>query len=152
MRLAEFLSVDKITTNLVAQDKESILRHLARILSQDEEDLDEEMVYQVFSERERIATTGVGSGVAIPHGRLDIETPRVVMAISPGGVEFDSMDGEPAQIFVAVLAPEAHPAGQLKMLARISRVLRSEAVRERLLAAADGQAVLDVMIEEESRL
>ena len=80
-------------------------------------------MYRALSERERLATTGVGSGIAIPHGRADIDEFRVAMAISRKGMPFDAVDGGPAHILVAVLAPLQNPADQLRMLARISRVL-----------------------------
>ena len=151
MRLADFLTVDAIETDFIATDKESTLRGLARLLSAADGRLDEERVFQVFSDREQLATTGVGSGVAIPHGRLATDRLRVVMAISRAGVPFDTVDGQPAHIFMAVVAPEQHPASQLRLLARISRVLRDEAVRERLLGADDREAVLQIVVEEEAR-
>lgn len=151
MRLADVLKIERIRTDLCAADKESTLRELARIFAQGDGCLDEESVYRAFSERERLATTGVGSGVAIPHGRVDIDEFRVVMAISPKGVPFDSVDGEPAHILFAVLGPLQNPADQLRMLARISRVLKDQAVRRRLLAAPSSEDALAIVMEEELR-
>lgn len=151
MRLADYLSVDAIETDFVATDKESTLRGLARLLSVGDGCLDEERVFQVFSDREQLATTGVGSGVAIPHGRLPTDRVRMVMAISRRGVPFDTVDGEPAHIFMAVVAPEQHPASQLRLLARISRVLRDDGVRQRLLGAPDRESALRIVVEEEAR-
>jgi|SRR3954471_22056287 PTS system nitrogen regulatory IIA component len=151
MRLADILKVEGIRTDLSAKDKEGTLRALARLFAQNDGGLDEDAVYRAFSERERLATTGVGSGVAIPHGRVNIDKFKVVMAISPEGVPFDSIDGEPAHIFVAVLGPVQNPAEQLRMLARISRVLKDQAVRARLLAAASSQDALQIVVEEELR-
>src|SRR5690349_19004606 len=121
MRLADVLKIERIRTDLATTDKDGTLRALARIFAQADGVLDEEAVYKAFSERERVGTTGVGSGVAIPHGRVDIEDFRVVVAISHDGVHFDSVDGEKAHIFFAVLGPPQNPADQLRMLARISR-------------------------------
>lgn len=152
MRLAEVLRVEGIRTDLSAKDKDSALRTLARMLTEGYEGApDEEQVYRAFTERERLATTGVGSGVAIPHGRIEIDSFRAVVAISPNGVPFDSVDGAPAHILFAVLAPARNPADQLKVLARISRVLKDQAVRSRLLAAGSSQAVFDIVAEEELR-
>ena len=152
MRLADVLTVDGIRTDLHARDKEATLRELARMVAgTGSAPLDVELVYQAFSEREQLATTGVGSGVAIPHGRFETGQFRIAMAISPDGVPFDSVDGEPAHILFAVLAPERSPADQLKVLARISRVLKDQAVRSRLLSAATSQDVLDIVAEEELR-
>jgi len=152
MRLADVLTVEGIRTDLHARDKEATLRELARMVAgSGAEGLDAEQVYRAFSEREQLATTGVGSGVAIPHGRCETSQFRIAMAISPDGVPFDSVDGEPAHILFAVLAPEDSPADQLKVLARISRVLKDQAVRNRLLGATTSQAVFDIVAEEELR-
>ena len=155
MRLADVLTVEAIRTDLATRDKEATLRELARLVAASEgensDPLDAETVYRALVEREQVATTGVGSGVAIPHGRLDTNRFRVAMAISPEGVPFDSVDGEPARILVAVLAPENSPADQLRVLARISRVLKDQAVRSRLLSATTPADAFDIVIEEELR-
>jgi PTS system nitrogen regulatory IIA component len=151
MRLVEVLNPEAIRTDLAAQDKDGTLRELARIFAESDGLLDAEAISRVFSDRERLASTGVGSGVAIPHGRLEIEYFHAVMAICPRGVPFDSIDGEPARIFFAVLGPQKNPAEQLKVLARISRLLKDEAVRARLLSAPDRQAAFDILAEEELR-
>jgi PTS system nitrogen regulatory IIA component len=149
MRLADVLKIERIRTDLSAADKESTLRALARMFVQGDGVLNEEAIYQAFSDRERVATTGVGSGIAIPHGRVDIKDFRVVMAISPEGVPFDSVDGELAHIFFAVLGPIQNPADQLRMLARISRVLKDQGVRRRLMEASSSQDALEIVVEEE---
>jgi PTS system nitrogen regulatory IIA component len=154
MRLADVLTVQGIRTDLATRDKDSALRELATLVASTgdgDDPLDPEVVYQALSERERVATTGVGSGVAIPHGRLATGRFRVAMAISPDGVPFDSVDGEPAHILFAVVAPERSPADQLRVLARISRVLKDSAVRSRLLGATSSQDALDIVVEEELR-
>lgn len=152
MRLADVLKTESIRTDLHAANKDQTLRALARIfVESDTGALDEEVVYRAFSDRERLATTGLGSGVAIPHGRLDTDCFRVVMAISPQGVPFDSIDGQPAHIVVAVLSPKQNPAEQLRMLARISRVLKDQAVRRRLLEAPSSADALQIVVEEELR-
>jgi mannitol/fructose-specific phosphotransferase system IIA component (Ntr-type) len=150
MRLADVLDIRGVRTGLQAPDKDSMLRTLADLFVSADDLLDRDHVYSVIAERERVASTGVGSGVAIPHGRMDIEGIRAVMAICPDGVPFDAVDGQPARIFLAVLAPEDHPAAQLKVLARISRVLKDEGVRRRLLDAPNGDAALAIVAEEEA--
>ena len=152
MRLADHLRVESIRTDLQPSDKASTLRELAKLACHGDADLDEDVIYRVFQERETLATTGVGSGVAIPHGRMAVDDFRIVVAICPDGVPFDSVDGDPAHIFVGVLAPEGRPAGQLKMLARVSRVLKDPEVRKRLLEAASSEDALRIIEEEDSRL
>jgi PTS system nitrogen regulatory IIA component len=151
MRLSDVLRAEGILTDLGTTDKDSTLHALARMVAQTDGKLDEEAVYRAFSERERLATTGVGLGIAIPHGRVDIDGFRVVMAISRKGVPFDSVDGGLAHILVGVLAPLQGPADQLRLLARISRVLKDHNIRRRLLEANSPAAVLAIVAEEERR-
>jgi nitrogen PTS system EIIA component len=151
MRLSDVLRAEGIRIDLTTSDKDSALRALARVVADSDRVLDEETVYRAFSERERLATTGVGMGIAIPHGRMDIDEFRVVMAISPKGIPFDSVDGGLAHILVGVLAPLRSPADQLRMLARISRILKDHAVRRRLLDASSSEAAHAIVLEEEQR-
>jgi PTS system nitrogen regulatory IIA component len=151
MRLSDVLRAEGIRINLTTSDKDSALRALARAVVDSDRVLDEETVYRAFAERERLATTGVGMGIAIPHGRVDIDEFHVVMAISPRGIPFDSVDGGLAHILVGVLAPLRSPADQLRMLARISRLLKDHAVRRRLLEASSSEAAHAIVLEEEQR-
>jgi len=150
MRLSDHLTVDGITTDLSSDSKDGTLRTLARLIAPSDGELSEEDAYRVLAERERLATTGVGSGVAVPHGRADVDKFSIGLGICREGCEFGALDGELTKIFVAVLAPEGRPAGQLKMLAKISELLRQPAVRERLLAAPDREAALQVLLDGDS--
>jgi fructose PTS system EIIBC or EIIC component len=87
----------------------------------------------------------------MPHGRLRLERSRMALAICREGVPFDSLDGAPARILVALLTPFEHPSYQVKMLARVSNVLKDGAVRERLLQAESRDAVLRILVEEDLR-
>jgi mannitol/fructose-specific phosphotransferase system IIA component (Ntr-type) len=151
MRLEDVLHADDVTTDLPPADKEGTLRGLARLFCRSGTDLDEDTVYRAFAERERVASTGIGSGVAMPHGRLRLERSRMALAICREGVPFDSLDGAPARILVALLTPFEHPSYQVKMLARVSNVLKDGAVRERLLQAESRDAVLRILVEEDLR-
>lgn len=144
MRLSDILSLERVTTSLSGEDKDAVLKSLASMF----EGQDGEAIFQVFKDREALASTGVGSGVAIPHGRLgSVEQLEAALAISPEGIDFDAVDGRPAHIFVAVLAPERHTGEHLKALARISRLLRDESVRTRLLEAASPEQALAVVLD-----
>jgi PTS system nitrogen regulatory IIA component len=151
MRLSDILKAEGICIDLTTPDKDGALHALAGIIAQGDPALDETTVYRALSERERLATTGVGSGIAIPHGRANIDEFRVAMAISRKGVPFDSVDGGLAHILVAVLAPLQNPADQLRMLARISRVLKDHAVRKRLLEVDSREAAFEIIVAEERR-
>jgi mannitol/fructose-specific phosphotransferase system IIA component (Ntr-type) len=151
MRLEDVLRADDVTTDLPAADKEGTLRGLARLFCRSDGQLDEDTVYRAFVERERVASTGIGSGVAMPHGRLRLDRTRMALAICREGVPFDSLDGAPAHILIALLTPFEHPSYQVKMLARVSNVLKDSAVRDRLLRAETRDDALRILVEEDLR-
>ncbi|MEY4579877.1 MAG: hypothetical protein RL701_4580 [Pseudomonadota bacterium] len=150
MRLEDVLRADDVTTDLPPGGKDETLRGLARLFCR-HEGLDEDSVYRAFVDRERLASTGIGSGVAMPHGRLRLPKQRMALAICRQGVVFDSVDGAPAHILVALLTPYEHPGEQIKVLARVSRVLKTPSVRERLLQAASRDDARRIMVEEDDR-
>ena len=146
MLLTDILNEQRVTTQLVASSKDEALLALAQLFSADDPNLTASAVHEVLRERERLASTGVGSGVAIPHGRISsIEQLRAAVAISPSGIPFDAIDGAPVRIIVGVLAPQHHTGDHLRVLARVSRLLRSLQVRESLLDARDAQAAFEVI-------
>jgi PTS system nitrogen regulatory IIA component len=141
--LDQILQIDRVTTSLAATDKEGALRALAEMFP----GLDVATVHHVLAEREALASTGVGSGVAIPHGRLSgIPAIQAALGICPDGVPFDAIDGRPVHIFVAILAPEQQSSQHLKVLARVSRVLRDPGTRERLIAAGSPEQAMDIVL------
>ena len=146
MRLLDILSEERVTTQLTAATKEEALSALAALFTRDDPSLDTPSVYEVLSERERLASTGIGSGVAIPHGRIaQLDRLRAAVAISPSGIPFDAIDGSPVRIVVGVLAPQHHTGDHLRVLARVSRLLRSPDVREKLLAARDAHEAFELI-------
>lgn len=152
MRLVDILSVDRIDTQLTARSKAEALSAMARLLTAGLDDgatpTPEVEVERVLREREALASTGVGSGVAIPHGRLAGATRFVgALAIDRDGVAFDAIDGKPALILFALVGPERAAGEHLKCLARITRVLRDDAVRARLLAAEDATRAMAIVAE-----
>jgi PTS system nitrogen regulatory IIA component len=148
MLLTDILTAQRVTTQLIASSKDDALSALADLFAADDPSLAASSVHEVLRERERLASTGVGSGVAIPHGRIgSIEQLRAALAISPTGIPFDAIDGAPVRIIVGVLAPQHHTGDHLRVLARVSRLLRSAHVREALLAAPDASAAFDVIVK-----
>ncbi|MDB4975277.1 MAG: IIA-like nitrogen-regulatory protein PtsN [Myxococcaceae bacterium] len=146
MRLMDILSEQRVTTELTATTKEEALSALATLFTRDDSTLDALAVYEVLSERERLASTGIGSGVAIPHGRIaHLERLQAAVAISPLGIPFDAIDGAPVRIVVGVLAPQHHTGDHLRVLARVSRLLRSPEVRESLLSATSSREAFEVI-------
>ena len=143
MRLTELLNTQAISTRLRAGSKRDAIAELVELLEAAHGiDSQGEILLRVMH-REEGQTTGIGNGVAIPHGKARAVS-RMVAAcgVSPGGVDFDSVDGEPVRLFVLLAAPESVGSLQVKVLANISRVLKEEAVRKALREAASPEAFL----------
>ena len=131
MKLAEYLDKDLIISDLSARTKPEVLAELVSSLSAKFPDLDSKRVVQVLMDREMLGTTGIGDGIAIPHGKLDsIDQVLVIVGRSQTGVDFASLDHKPASIFFTVLAPSTVVGLHLKLLATVSRLLKDGAFRQ----------------------
>ncbi|MDH3655935.1 MAG: PTS sugar transporter subunit IIA [Myxococcales bacterium] len=136
--LVDLLHPERVRIGLTLGDKDAALRAIASLLTMPEGAVNEEVLYEVLGERERLASTGIGSGVAIPHGRFDgVEELRAAVAICPAGVDFEAVDRLPVNILVGIVGPKSMPQKHLAALAGVSRVLRSEEKRNALLRAVD---------------
>ena len=139
--LAELLHPERVRVGLSFADKEAALRAVAALLTLPEGKTNEEVVYDVLLDRERLASTGVGSGVAIPHGRYD------GFAELRAAVDFEAVDGLPVKIIVGIVGPRSMPQKHLAALAGVSRVLREGAKRTALLEAVDNAQAYGVLID-----
>ncbi|GAB4552705.1 MAG: PTS sugar transporter subunit IIA [Geothermobacteraceae bacterium] len=147
MKLTELLKPEAINPDLSATGKNQALVELTESLLKVEPGLDRDEVVEVLKERESLGSTGIGDGVAIPHGKLK-QLDRLLLSFgrSRQGVDFDSMDGQPAHLFFLLVAPEDSVGVHLKTLARISKLLKNPEVRSSLLAA-EGAADIFAIIE-----
>jgi PTS system nitrogen regulatory IIA component len=146
--LADLLDPERVRIGFTISDKEAALRAVASLLCMPEGTANEEVVYEVLLERERLASTGIGSGVAIPHGRYDgVDELRAAVAVCPTGVDFDAVDRVPVRILVGIVGPRSMPQKHLAALAGVSRVLRDERKRQALLTAADDAEAYRVLVE-----
>ena len=149
MKIMEILAKDAVILDLGPRSKREVLREMAMSLAKAEPKIEAERLLEVLLEREALQSTGIGEGVAIPHGKLaGLDRLVATFARSVPGVDFDSIDGQPSHHFFLLVVPE-HSGGQyLKALARISRFFRDAAFRRRL---AEGETLDDVIraIEEE---
>ncbi len=153
MKITELLTPAAINVDMQATDKASALVELTQTITAVADGLDREDVLRVLDEREKLGSTGIGDGVAIPHGKLkNIDNLLLSFGCSRSGVDFDSMDGKPAHLFFLLLAPEESVGVHLKTLARISKLLKNPAVRKDLLAAADADELFRVIAAEEENL
>lgn len=132
--LSDLLSADRIRVPLAGRDKRSVLRELIGLVTQEPAQADEVMAAVIA--REAILSTGVGYGVAVPHGRCDsLPDLRVAAGISPEPVGFDALDGRPVRLFFLITGPESFAGAHIKVLSRITRLVRREPVRQRLMQA-----------------
>jgi PTS system nitrogen regulatory IIA component len=152
MKIMDILARDAVILDLAAHTKREGLAEMAGRLAKAEPDLDAERLLEVLLEREKLQSTGIGEGVAIPHGKLPGLSRLVAsFARSRPGLDFESIDGQPTRLFFLLVVPE-HSGGQhLKALARISRFFRDEAFRKRLLEAEDVEGVCRAIEEEDAK-
>lgn len=150
MPVADFLDRDSIVLNLASDGKEAALRELVDLLASKGFISDAASVTGALLEREKLGSTGIGEGVAIPHGKFK-ELDRVVAAFgrSRMGVDFDAMDGEPVNILFLLLAPENNPSLHLKALARVARLLKSEDFRADLLRCKSADELYKKLVDED---
>jgi PTS system nitrogen regulatory IIA component len=152
MKLADYLTLEDILPNLTSTNKEEVLLELASSLVARHPDLALEDVLQVLTEREQLGSTGIGDGIAIPHGKLrQIDEIVLLFARSCNGVAFGALDGRPAQLFFVLLAPQSAAGLHLKMLARISRILKDLAVRRDLLVAEDAATLYAKIVHQDNQ-
>ncbi|MCX7946240.1 MAG: PTS sugar transporter subunit IIA [Hydrogenophilus sp.] len=140
MALAELLDDAHIALDLPVPSKKRLLEALAQLFTQD--GLDLHLTFQALLERERLGTTGLGNGVAIPHARLAaLDAPRVALVRTAQPVPFDALDGQPVRLALALLVPNAAHETHLALLAEIAERLDRPEVRAALLAASTPSAV-----------
>lgn len=156
MGVSEILTPEHVS---VAGDAEGVVRtkseaihRLAALLSRRQSAVSVEEIEQVLNERERLQSTGVGGGVAIPHGSLDrLERTIGAVLLCPKPIEFDAIDGQRVSILFAVIGPKRATGEHLKTLARVSRLLRDDSFRKRLVGAGSGRDAFALIAAEEGR-
>jgi PTS system nitrogen regulatory IIA component len=146
MKLAEYLDKDLIISDLSARTKPEVLAELVSTLSAKFPELDPKRVAQVLMDREMLGTTGIGDGIAIPHGKLDsIDQVLVIVGRSREGVDFASLDHKPASIFFTVLAPSSVVGLHLKILATVSRLLKDGSFRQAFANTPDQEGLWQLL-------
>ncbi len=147
MEIAELIRPEAVVPNLRATSKKQALQELARRAA-DLTGLPERRIFEVLIERERLGTTGVGAGIAIPHGKLsELDNLWALFVRLETPVDFDSIDEQPVDLICVLLAPEGAGADHLKALARISRLLRDRSVCEKLRGSESADAIYAILTE-----
>ena len=152
MKITEFLSKQGIKIGLEAVEKEDALKELVDVLASFSDIGDKKAIIRSLIERENLGSTGIGQGIAIPHGKTDrIGKLVAVLGISQKGVNFESLDGEPVYIFFLLVAPKENAGPHLKALAQISRLLRDAYFCELLKRCKSSDEVYDLIGREEDK-
>src|SRR5919107_1402400 len=147
MALLDFLSPDAVVPALRANSKKQVLQELSAQAAK-LTGLDERTVFEALLQRERLGSTGIGEGLAIPHGKLpNLDRLFGLVARLDKPIDFEALDGQPVDVLFLLLAPEGAGADHLKALARVARVLREPGLIERVRTTRDAAALYAIMTE-----
>jgi fructose-specific phosphotransferase system IIA component len=150
MKISEILEVELISTKVEGNDKETVLSNMIDLVSKSPSINDKEKVKNAIFNREKIMSTGVGKGFAIPHGKTDGITDMVAaFGITENEINFESLDGEPVRFIFLLVGKDNLVGPHLKLLSRISRLLNKDEFRERLLKAETATEIKEMFDTEE---
>ncbi len=152
MLLTEILRPEMVWSSLDARTKSEAIAELCERIATVEPSLDPKQTTEILLDRERLGSTGIQDGIAIPHGKVP-ELQHIVIACgrSVSGIDFEAHDQKPTHLFFLLLAPEAAAGQHLKVLARLSKLLKKAAFRDTLMAAPDAREMYRLIQEEDER-
>lgn len=151
MLLTDLLTPERIRIPLQSRSKDELLRELVEVITQHDSVEDPEDVLRAVREREAVLSTGIGNGVAIPHGKSSaVPELRMAAGLTRQPVDFDALDGQPVRLFFMLVGPETAAGPHIKALSRISRLVRKESVRSRLESARNAEEFHRALMEAES--
>jgi mannitol/fructose-specific phosphotransferase system IIA component (Ntr-type) len=149
--LSELLIADRIKVPLGSRSKEDVLRELVELVTPRRDGQEADAVLASVREREKRLSTGIGAGVAIPHGKTTTTDELILAAgVSPHGIDFDAPDGRPVRLFFLLVGPERASGEHVKALSRIARLARRQDVRTELMAATSADAFLRLVRSSEA--
>jgi PTS system nitrogen regulatory IIA component len=148
MKFSDILSENNIIPELTARDKKGVLEELAQAICNHAPSVDKADLVRVLLEREKLGSTGIGEGVAIPHGKIhNLSQPMISFGRCKRGLDFDSMDAQPAYLFFLLVAPENSAGLHLKTLAKLAKVLKSRKFRKKLMEAKTREEIYEAIIK-----
>ncbi len=146
MRLTSILPREAIIDRLKAKNSEEVLQELSNLLGKVDPSMKPEELFSVLEEREKLGSTGISHGVAIPHGKLSsAKKMSACFGRSLNGIDFHSQDGDRTYLFFAIIAPENAAGMHLKILARLSKMLKDESIRENLKEAKNNDEIYAIL-------
>jgi PTS system nitrogen regulatory IIA component len=152
MKIMDYLDEEWVVADLQGTDKASILKELSSVLVKPCKATSGEELLQVLLDREKLGSTGIGEGIAIPHGRLKkLKKFFISFGRSAQGVDFDSIDRKPSHLFFLVMAPENSAVDNLKLLSRIVTLLKEPSFKKRLIEAPSRKELFQIISEEDEK-
>ncbi len=152
MKIAEFLKSESVIADLTATNKGDVLKELSLSLAKSNPTVPASRLAAVLEEREKLGSTGIGEGVAIPHGKLaGLPSLSASFGLSKAGVDFEAIDGKRTHLFFALVAPENSAGLHLKALARISRLFKSSTFRAAILSANTSADIYALIAQEDQK-
>jgi PTS system nitrogen regulatory IIA component len=153
LKIRDFLDAAGVIPDLQGRDKQAVLKEMAERVAFHHPSLNPQELLRVLAEREKISSTAIGEGIAIPHGKVSRANQVYgVFARSLQGIDFNSLDGQPTYLFFVLIAPENSAGDHLKALARISRLFKDRDFRGRLMKGKSSQEIFDTIREEDERI
>ena len=153
MKITDFLDKRCVIIGMRSRTKKEAIKELLTKLKENGFIKDEKEILETVMEREKLGSTGIGQGIAVPHAKSDqIENLVAALGISKTGIDFNSLDGEPVNIVFLVLAPTKSVGLHLKALAKIARLLKDRVFRNALKDAQSPEEIIDLIKEDEQKL
>ncbi len=149
MKISQFLHRDSIIADLKAKDKKGVIDELALTISKATK-TSAKTIAEILLEREQLGSTGIGGGIAIPHGKLNLTESIIIgFGLSKKGIEYESLDSRPVHIFFVLLTSETSTGGHLKVLAQISKLLKTDSFKKGLLSAQSVDDIYEIIMEKD---
>ncbi|MFW6052311.1 MAG: PTS sugar transporter subunit IIA [Desulfosalsimonas sp.] len=145
MKILDYMNKDTVLTDLASADKKGVIDELAEPVAK-QTGVDHREIVRVLIERERLGSTGIGEGIAIPHGKISrLDSLALGFGLSRKGVNFEAIDGKPTYLFFLLLSPDNSTGLHLRILARISKLLKEESFRRQLMQAKTAEDVIETL-------
>ncbi len=153
MKISELINEDLIIADLQGKTKKQVLEELVEQLARFKDSIDAEELLRVLLEREKLGSTGIGNGIAIPHGKLaGLNSIVLVFGKTSGGVDFEAIDGKPVNLIFLLVAPANSAGVHLKALARLSRLLKDVNFRQQLVKETGAKKLYKCIVGEDERI
>ena len=150
MQITDMFRKQYIIEDLKARTKRAVLAEMSEIFTRDHSGIQNEAMVDVLLDREKLGSTGIGDGIAIPHGKLKgLDSLVISFGRSREGIDFDAIDGKPVHIFFLLMAPESSTGQHLKALAKISRMLKDQEFRSDLMSARSAEEIYRKIAEKD---